>query len=186
MTEAEIQIRLTRWLYDKSFCLIPNCYEVHCDESDLFQIKKSGLTVNYEIKLSVNDFRADFKHKNFHNYMRPRWRERFIGDEFIGHFHRAVPNYFYFVFPEFLYPFKSKYLDNDYFGIVTIGSSIEIVKKAPKLSKVNRYSKIAKSSIEGRHESYSLVRSLNLAHWKSLGLYKTEKQIQDSKTVEVR
>ncbi len=81
MTTQEIEkkfvkhIRINR----KSNFVFPNIY-IGSFECDVLEITKSGYAYEYEVKISVSDFKADFKKK--------------------GKFDNPRTNYFYYIVPE--------------------------------------------------------------------------------------
>ncbi len=82
--EFTIQNALYAYLTKKAHqYIIPNIYIGHL-ESDMISVTKAGFIHEYEIKLNLQDFKADFK-KSKHAHMRNR--------------HRQFRNYFWFVAP---------------------------------------------------------------------------------------
>ena len=88
--EARIQYSLFNELYKRGQRIIlPNISWSYLRwEADLISVTKSGFLHEYEIKISLSDFKNDFKKKK-HNTLR-RNHPNMIG----------VPNYFWYVAPE--------------------------------------------------------------------------------------
>ena len=86
MNETSIQNDLWLWLtYDKGYPLVvPNYTPVKWYEADLFGVTKAGLGVEFEIKISRRDFKADAKKVE-------KYRRLAAGEG---------PSRFYFVMPE--------------------------------------------------------------------------------------
>ena len=71
MTEKDIQ-RVFYKEYSKKFLtIIPNTYHFG-EESDLLGINKRGYLTEFEIKISVRDFKRDFKKKGKHTLLSNR------------------------------------------------------------------------------------------------------------------
>lgn len=92
-------------------------------EADVFMINKSNMLVTeIEVKISIADFKADFK-KTFKHYKMSNYNDT-----------RVCPSFFFYACPEGLIP-----LDQipPYAGLIYIkaGGTIEYQKKAPKIHK---------------------------------------------------
>ena len=64
MTPQQIQYAIYRryCLNERNFfAMVPNCYTLLENECDMFGLRKSGLTDEFEIKISRQDFLVDFK-----------------------------------------------------------------------------------------------------------------------------
>lgn len=99
--------------------VIPNCH-LGWYEMDVCKIMPSGFVVEYEIKISRSDFKADFKKANKHKLLES-------GD--------GRPNRFYFVCPAGLI---SKYEIPKYAGLLTYDEKynrLNTIKNAPCLHK---------------------------------------------------
>ena len=115
MTEREIQIKLFKE-YCKSYkILIPNYTTPF--EMDLFGVTKTGYGVEFEIKISLSDYKRD-KEKVKHKYYKTK--------------NTIMPNRFYYVlcFDEFVeYP-------SEYAGIIRFEYGKPVIKvKAPLIHK---------------------------------------------------
>jgi hypothetical protein len=58
---ASIQLAIKREYETSSLVVVPNIFLWSPFESDLVRVTKSGYAIEYEIKLSRSDFKADFK-----------------------------------------------------------------------------------------------------------------------------
>ncbi len=106
LTCRKIQHSLAGWLRmgSQTSIILPNVFVGGSNwESDMVEVKKSGLWYEYEIKLSVADYRADFEKKQFgymHNSLRKH--EAYASDQPIMLGTRRLipkPKQFYFVVP---------------------------------------------------------------------------------------
>ncbi len=97
--------------------VIENVY-VFNEEMDLFVQRQNDYIVEYEIKVSIEDFRKDFK-KVKHEWM-------------IQRHHHKIPNKFYFVCPDNVIPLD---LIPEYAGLIYIGNGEKEIKTAPFLHK---------------------------------------------------
>lgn len=69
LTEKTISKRLIKYLYKKGHkYLISNVF-VYRHESDVFSVTKSGYSYEFEIKISVSDFKADMFKKDKHKFL---------------------------------------------------------------------------------------------------------------------
>lgn len=64
MTEREIQLAIISEIRSTIVCAAPNYTPSGWWECDLWAVTKAGYTVEYEIKLTASDFRADAKKAN--------------------------------------------------------------------------------------------------------------------------
>ena len=143
MTEKDIQQALYNEFVKRSLALIPNTYH-YGNESDLFRIMKNLMVTEYEIKISIRDFKKDFK-KGKHFLM-----ERRIVRP-VAHFYRSnksfrdakspedakswtIPNRFAFVVPEGLIGAEDV---PEYAGLYYINNfkDVQVIKKPPLLHK---------------------------------------------------
>ncbi len=91
MTERRIQ-RALYWKHRSTAqVMLPNYTSSRWYESDVLVVTSAGYTIEYEIKLSLADFKADFRNKSEKH---KRLRD--------GHPTLFVPTRFYFVVPEML------------------------------------------------------------------------------------
>ncbi len=113
--------------------MVPNYMMYPWGECDMLVVTHAGYTIEYEIKISVSDFRADFRNKSWkHDLLRDpestRWRPT-----------RWRPTRFFFVVPDGLIPLEDV---PAYAGLVyaslphhpTNTPVIEVVRAAPRLS----------------------------------------------------
>lgn len=67
----DIELAITNYFNTRHHIIVPNCYielgTSNDHECDLLIIKKSGYAVEVEIKMSLNDVKADLKKKHFHD-----------------------------------------------------------------------------------------------------------------------
>lgn len=104
-----------------SIFVIPNFY-INNHECDLFEITQAGYEIEYETKISLSDFKADFKKSNKHILLENGQRV----------------SKFYFVCPIDLIPLD---LIPSYAGLIYVGKfqagfdyyTTQIIKEAPKL-----------------------------------------------------
>lgn len=100
MTERQIQLGILRDLGASIVCACPNYTPAKWWECDLWTVTRSGYAVEYEIKLSARDFRAD----------RAKIQRRWNGVEVTHHTkHERVgeaigPSRFFYVVPRDLVP----------------------------------------------------------------------------------
>ncbi len=129
LTEASIQNVLFRNLVAHKY-ITPNTLALGY-ESDLVSITPSGFLIEYEIKISASDFKADMK-KTKHGIFRDVMRSLFGSED--------IPNRFYFVVPEGLVKIEEV---PEYAGLIEIKTYKRhniphcalTVKKAPLLHK---------------------------------------------------
>lgn len=101
-------------------------------ECDLCWINKNGYTVENEIKLSVSDFRADFKKRRFKSVRigKKRIQVQKFKHSYLENGDQIGPNRFYFVSP---LPELEKLIPSwAGFKLVT-GKKVKTVKQAPLL-----------------------------------------------------
>lgn len=75
MTESEIIYKLHAKMFSNSIFMIPNTYFFGNFESDLVRMTKSNYLIEYEVKRTTSDLRADLKkrkHVRYENYFRRR------------------------------------------------------------------------------------------------------------------
>ncbi len=110
-------------LYNRYYPIVPNSY-IFAWESDLLAVsKETNYITEYEVKISRNDFKADFKKLDKHQLISDCYKYNFTSD---------IPNYFYYATPPGL-------LDKSevprYAGLIEIGIGFRIAKRAPLLHK---------------------------------------------------
>ena len=87
MTERNIQLMLMRHYRSSWVCACPNYTPIGWWECDLWAVTKAGYAVEYEIKLTVSDFRADQKkgrNRWLHEGRRYTGKTREVKHEMIG------------------------------------------------------------------------------------------------------
>lgn len=141
--------------------IIPNTYATYF-ESDLLVVKPSGLVYEFEIKVSLSDFRSEInasrgKKWQKHNYFRNgTWFRCFSNEPSIR------PNYFVFAVPSDIADIVLKELP-DYAGLVSISpkSMNPVVIKKPK--------KLCDSKVTIEHRAY-LGWLMSLRYWNKQGV----------------
>lgn len=106
-SEARIQLGLWHWLYGRGQrWIVPNACEIFATgECDVLSIMKSGLSCEYEIKISRKDFRADAKKGKYEKFERRLEGETTfdrhwgIGNKHVKQIDLHVPNHFSYVVP---------------------------------------------------------------------------------------
>jgi hypothetical protein len=103
ITVPKIQLALKREYVGSSIVLAPNIFLYFHFESDLIRVTKSGYAIEYEIKLSKSDFRADFKKSTYKTHgIDPATRQIIYSTKTKHEWltEGAGPTEFYYVFPE--------------------------------------------------------------------------------------
>ncbi len=140
INEFTIQNALYAYLTKKAHQYItPNIYIGHL-ESDMISVTKAGFIHEYEIKLNLQDFKADFK-KSKHAHMRNS--------------HRQFRNYFWFVAPAGLIDIKDIPEYAGYIEVEIGAKSKEIIcyeKKRPKRLHNRKINEYQKAEIAGKLE----------------------------------
>lgn len=111
-------------------------------ESDMISVTKAGLIVEYEVKISRGDFRADFK----------KIRHRILDTAQIGEQHRGA-TYFYYVVPRDMVSVAEV---PEHAGLIYAHPVFQIVKPAPRLH----------SNKITDHQRQWLERSLIHRYWR--------------------
>jgi hypothetical protein len=155
MTARQIQIRIIRRRFEKSF-LLPNYTPSQWFECDIFEVTKAGYFREYEIKLTYGDFKADRKKEKTkvsfagseENGQRWTRREPRIGTKHQMLADKALigPSQFWFVCPENSADVIPLSEIPSWAGLIYIpidGGEIEIVK-APKLHRSKHNPEIIK------------------------------------------
>jgi hypothetical protein len=148
MTEHEAQNLLHRYASIRQHeCIVPNVFAAYSWESDVLSITRAGYVHEYEIKVSLADFKKDAgkteKHEILKTGSRPTsdCEQRFIDKSipikwcnYDPATNRVIgnrPNYFWYACPQGIIP-----LDDvpAHAGLIYLaGSSYSIVKDAPLL-----------------------------------------------------
>lgn len=153
MTTKEIHKKLRSLFLNYNYKL-DNSF-VYNWESDFFAISKSGYSIEVEVKVSKSDFNADFKKEVIKEVL----KHDLLTDE--KYFEK--PNKFYFAFPEGLINYDEIPFQ---YGIIEIGKSIKIVRKAKMLHKNKMLD-----------DKYYLKKLLNKFYWKTINQRKEKKFI---------
>lgn len=151
LTEADIQeIIYANFAFQKFQFLIPNSFTYQGEQDMIGVTKKSRLSYEFEIKISVQDFKNDFKNKiEKHSIYKtgkiPDHAKRYfdsLEDDYNKEFNKKMvekytcrPNYFYYVVPQDLISVEDI---PDYAGLYYIRKNsheMKIIKKAKKLHK---------------------------------------------------
>lgn len=131
-TENLIINKLTNHLLSKSTVryFLNNLYIFsNCWESDYLTLTKSGYLYEGEVKISKNDFKADFKKENKHLLLETTFNNNTVSDN------KLCPHYFFYAVPEGLIDISEI---PEYAGLVYVTSSypyVKWVKKPPLLHK---------------------------------------------------
>ncbi|MEM9236788.1 MAG: hypothetical protein AAGB14_08420 [Verrucomicrobiota bacterium] len=105
MTEKKIQRALFALYGDSSALMIPNYTPRHWWECDMYRVTKAGYGEEFEIKLSVSDFKADAKKepddwtKRIHREKRDGGLKHLSKHERLALSDRQAPRRFSFVMP---------------------------------------------------------------------------------------
>ena len=127
----KIKYKLISWCKgNPSEIIIPNFYDGPY-EMDVFRLMKSGYVIEYEIKISKQDFKKDFT-KAHSTGWGTRKRTTFKHEELIGG--RRMCNRFFFVVPEGLITMND--IPNHAGLIYFNGSTLYVVKNAPLLHRI--------------------------------------------------
>ena len=141
LTEARIQDAIWGQFSTRSELIIPNFRAPNWHECDVFQVAKSLYWVEFEIKISVSDFRADFNKEAKHATLK-------AGDSLLG------PRRFWYVMPTDIAE-KVKADIPAYAGLM-IAKDIDgyvrlrVVKKAPTL----KSAKLTAEYVVRRYETF--------------------------------
>ncbi len=135
MTEREIQNWFYRRESNRFSTIIPNCCPVRWFECDILAITKAKYMYEYEIKLTINDFKADAKKvmKDWRSWSEERgWKpkhERLFTGDVNG------PSRFWFMVPDGLIPISDV---PEFAGLIYLTNYKDCVgfteqKRAPRL-----------------------------------------------------
>ncbi len=146
MGECEIQ-RTLFWKHrSAATIMLPNFTPAEWYESDLYVVTNAGYSVEYEIKTSLTDFRADFRKKEKHRRLRGEYRAS------------GRPTRFFYACPAMVISLRDvptyaglayfRWMDDKYVGTTP---AMTIIKDAPRLKGV----KVARQTIATmRRSSY--------------------------------
>lgn len=129
MTEKDIQITLYL-KYTNHIYMIPNIFYFCGEEADLLSIAPSHYIYEFEIKLTLSDFKADFiksKHKYYSKEMKIFAPEK----------RYSMPNRFFYVCPENVIPLEliPKYAGLIYISKGKYSNIVCHIKNAPLIHK---------------------------------------------------
>lgn len=130
MTEKEIQIILYHYRSGMNHKMIVPNPKFSDYEADLLSLTTSNYLHEYEIKTTLNDYKADFRKEKKHNRLKTGVLTEWTGyGEKIKY---VVPNYFWYVVPDQLITDVPVYA-----GLISIkyGHYIDVIKKAPRIHK---------------------------------------------------
>lgn len=122
MKADDVTENLSHYYFKQGIC-IPNVY-LYAWECDFLRVTKSGYVFEYEVKVSLSDFKADFNKKSKHKRLQDNSSRK--------------PNRFYYACPNDL--IKPDEVP-EYAGLIYCSSKFHpfVVKKAPMLHKVKEY-----------------------------------------------
>ena len=127
-TEATIIKELRRYFQNGYSYRIDNAFIFSYDwESDFFCTNREGYSFEFEVKISRADFKADLKKNKHQLFTKGTFTQTHNGNskEIEKKF---IPNRFYYAVPEGLI---TKEEVPEYAGLITVGSHISIIKRAP-------------------------------------------------------
>lgn len=135
-TERKIQGKLISQFWSSSLLLMPNYTPWGWFECDLFRVTKSWYHYEYEIKLTVADFKADAKKaRRKWKLRRGRWDKHIDGVKHEMLAGKIGPKRFYYVVPEGL---EKKIEIPDFAGLMIAHPRVTHateIKRAPDLNK---------------------------------------------------
>ena len=152
VTERHIQPILMMWAMDRKnhTLVIPNSTIIFNWEADLLSVTRAGLIHEYEIKLNIQDFRADSKKMWKHKSMVDGWGR--------------LPNYFWYV------TFEFDIVPPDHAGWIKISRSgeglkfcnVDVKVEAPRLTdkKISEWQRLAAGRIISHHLKYEYAKIL--------------------------
>lgn len=163
MTETEvIKHSINRLTCDHNGCIcLPNFYLHNC-ECDIMLIMPSGISSEFEVKLTKADFKNDAK-KQIHHF------RVHSGNKLEYVLQGGLTNYFYYILPEELIPIlendipskfgicyleKGKYVNNDYYSFHYHRQATQLHK-----NKIFDYKKLA-------HQIYGKFLNLYLGRFR--------------------
>jgi len=152
VTERHIQPILMMWAIDRKnhTLVIPNSTIIFNWEADLLSVTKAGLIHEYEIKLNIQDYKADSKKVYKHKNMVDGWGR--------------IPNYFWYV------TFEFDIVPPNHAGWIKISRTqddlhhcmIDIKVDAPRLTnkKMSEWQRLAAGRIISHHLKYEYAKIL--------------------------
>jgi len=166
MTEKDAIKQLMRlWDHRKRYIMMaPNCYTQKDNECDVFAVRKSGYSDEFEVKLSRSDFRADAKKVvRWRRWKKEDqgWQERCEINPAFRYKHQALkdglmtPNYFWFVMPTDL---ATQVLDElpPWAGLIAIKGTVQMVIRKPLRLHTNKLTE---------RQKYKLAHKLSYRYW---------------------
>ena len=150
LDEAKIQYTLFQVLNERGQpYIIPNVsWSWSRWEADSISITKSGYVHEYEIKVTLSDFRHDFLKRKHLTFQR-----RYAAT-------RGVPNYFWYVAPEKAVPICIP----DYAGLIIV-EPLNKMELTPELVWVKKAKKIHNEKIR-ESEIIKILRTLMFKYWR--------------------
>lgn len=144
--------------------------------SDVFSITRAGIGHDFEIKTSLNDFKADFKNKIWkHSCMEKRWID--TGKQ------PNIPNYFWFVAPKGIIPINQI---PEYAGFIEVYSvCIEpcINRHYKKINRVFTSHSIKKNAPRIHRGKFNKIdgisKQLNNRYWTLMENYLMQKYLEN-------
>lgn len=139
MKANDVQLAVQAYLYEKSHPYQAlNLNRSGYYESDVLAITSSKLVTEVEVKVSLSDFKADFKKTAKHYRL-----SKGIDDNYGAH----IPNRFYFACPSELIHID---MIPPYAGLIYVkeDGSVEVIKKAPLLHKNKASDKLYTGMLE--------------------------------------
>lgn len=105
ISEFEIQKRLYHKLKAKTFSvMMNNCFLHRWFECDFLRVTKDKYSHEFEIKISKQDFLADFKKKIDYSWVDGQYTKiNKTKHQLLAEGYKKAPNRFYFVMPEEIY-----------------------------------------------------------------------------------
>lgn len=157
LTEAKIQLILATKFMKQGCVCVPNCGAFGW-EADLLRLTRSLSCVEYEIKITKADFRADAQ---------KRWKHQLLSQPRKAREDRSfVPNYFWYCAPAGVIPAVEL---PAYAGLLEVADdgSLYPLKSAPRLHR----------GVLGFREAAFLLRGINFRFWEMRGA-----ELQPTKT----
>lgn len=158
-TENEIQTDFYRQEGHRFGTIIPNCFPPQWYECDLLAITKSGYMYEYEIKLTVTDFKNDTKKGHRDHW--PAWYSKEIKTKHqrLGIHDPNGPSCFWFIVPEGLIsPQEVPSFAGLIYFIESPWAHFVRQKKAPRLHSVKMSNKALSKARESLYYRYWNLR----------------------------
>ncbi len=156
MSVGEIHRRLFWDVQSSSAVVIPNFTPPGWYECDFFRVTRAGYFYEYEIKMSLADFRAD-RAKHSYDWETKTYTSKHMQ---IAQAQDASPSRFYFVVPYDLEDKVSIELP-EWAGLVVFERHLRIAKQAPILHRKKVSGVIVRHA---KHSAYSRYWDLFLSH----------------------